>query len=761
MATIRDVAKRAGVSISTISNVMNNKGNISDKKYKEVMQVIKDLNYRPNFMARNLKNQKTRFVAVVMPSLEGHYATILKGIQTAIEDLGYLLLLRVTGEDANVETQVLYDLIALDVCGLIIVPCKEDKTLYEDLIERKIPTVFLERKVEGAQFSAVVFDNRSIVEELAVNSIRQYGAEEVMLITGKHSYSSEKDCADGFLDAFLHTQEGIQEQQLEHIAKTQILTGSLNKEKVFYTLFDAISRLPHVPKQFIVSSTQVAQTLQEVLFLSSSSASILALGTEEWRRSNQKTDTLVKVPRGALRLGIESVKILNQYIKNAVLFENRIHVIKKSEQRPSACGRFKVSRGTKLRVLLLESPSADAQMKLSIGYCRRNGCEIEFDVVKDYMSLNNMIVQQMQQKQAHHDILMVDIPWLQSYTENKYLYNLSEFIPQKEEVAHDYPYRIQRAFMPNRSMICGFPVMGTMQFMFYRKDLFENDEIRRAFEKENGFALHPPRTWTEFNIVAKFFTRKHNPLSPVEYGTTLCAGNGTSMVDEFLPRMWSFGGSMLGKRGEVLLRSTENVRALDSLRETYQLAPDQCGSYWWSEALKDLCGGKYAMVQGFSSLFPASATSADAGEHYNNIGIKSLPGNKPVLGGWSLCVNNYCKQPKEAYSYIRWLVSDTYKIQHLLLGGALPSILVSEDTLLRTEIPWVKYQLQGFKESRTRDVLRDKQGKIVDPLWLDNTYAKYILRALRGQDTSKEALFKLEQELLQVAQSGENGWSGG
>lgn len=68
MPTIKDVAKEAGVSIATVSNIMNNKASVSEETYQKVYEAIEKLDYKPNMLARNLKSNGVKFLGVIVPT---------------------------------------------------------------------------------------------------------------------------------------------------------------------------------------------------------------------------------------------------------------------------------------------------------------------------------------------------------------------------------------------------------------------------------------------------------------------------------------------------------------------------------------------------------------------------------------------------------------------------------------------------------------------------------------------------------------------
>ncbi len=744
MSTIKDVARKAGVSIATISNVINNKGSVSDETYRQVMRVIKEMNYRPSIVAKNLKKRKTRFIAVMMPSFEFHYASIFRGIQSVLDQENYFIIPKITNNDPVLEDQILSELMDMDVCGYLVVPSNHDHTLYKEIVKCKNPIIFLERKVEGFQFSAVVFDNKAVVERTALSCFERYGRDQVMLMVGDPDFSSEADCVDGFINACASRDgAGTITEQILH---DSVITGQIHSETTFFSIFDQVIQLDKIPKCFIVSNTQVARTLHEVLHILDSDSTVYALDSDEWRESNIERNNFVKIPRNALQLGIAGTQLLLDYIKNVIIFENTTHMVVSKEfiNTPNEIKIFP-NKKKSLKILALDSPTSDALKKMAVGYKKRFGYEVTVDTHK-YSEIHSLILNQIEQKRADHDILMIDIPWISYFKEKGFLYDMTGLVrTDQNQLLGDYPGIIRKSFSQAGAQITGIPIMATVQLLYYRKDLFESGEVQRNFERMYGFDLHPPRTWTEFNIVSKFFNRELNEKSPVEFGTSVCGANATGLVDEFLPRMWSFGGQMVNECGEPSIDSVENIRALKNLKESYKLVPNEYRNRWWDEEIRMLLSGKCAMIHGFSSLYPVSSTQAKQyGDYYSNIGVTYIPGGKPVLGGWMLGINAYCEKPEEAFEYIKWELSARYRTHNALLGWMLPVRSVYENTMLKLERPWMYFVWEGFATSNKRDIIRDSRGDIVDPYWLDIEIAKCVQDAVEDRISSEEALKKMD-----------------
>jgi LacI family repressor for deo operon, udp, cdd, tsx, nupC, and nupG len=104
MSNIQDVAKQAGVSVATVSRVLNDSSSVSPETRDKVLSVVKNLNYRPNLLGRNLRRTETRMVLVLLPTIANpFYARIVKGIEDIAHKNGYNIMLCNTDSDKNRE----------------------------------------------------------------------------------------------------------------------------------------------------------------------------------------------------------------------------------------------------------------------------------------------------------------------------------------------------------------------------------------------------------------------------------------------------------------------------------------------------------------------------------------------------------------------------------------------------------------------------------------------------------------------------------
>lgn len=193
-ATISDVAKKVGVSESTISRFLSG---FKVRNSEAIKRAIKELNYRPNIMARNLKSGKTGMIAVVVPDVTNpFFASVVRGAELAAGD-DYMIQLISTSDDAEREASAIKRLIGR-VDGLIYVPSQENSSALSIVDAGSLPIVFVDRVVTKAKgFDSVLADNFS-GGQLAVDHLVSHGHTDIAHIAGPISSTPGKARADGY-----------------------------------------------------------------------------------------------------------------------------------------------------------------------------------------------------------------------------------------------------------------------------------------------------------------------------------------------------------------------------------------------------------------------------------------------------------------------------------------------------------------------------------------------------------------------------------
>lgn len=188
MATIKDVAKKAGVSSATVSRVLADKPYVSKSVKQKVMDAVDALNYRPNRVASSLRKQSSQIIGIVVSDIRNTFFT---EIARAIEDTANTHEMSVffcnTDEDPEKERFYLNTLLDENVAGIIISPTSEKSEDFTTLLNSKLPVVTIDRRIEGANIDSVLGANVHSSRQLTQH-VLDAGFKRVAAVIGlKHS----------------------------------------------------------------------------------------------------------------------------------------------------------------------------------------------------------------------------------------------------------------------------------------------------------------------------------------------------------------------------------------------------------------------------------------------------------------------------------------------------------------------------------------------------------------------------------------------
>jgi len=198
MTTINDVAKQAGVSPVTVSRVINNAGNVSASTKARVEQAIADLGYVPSGAAQSLRSKRTKTLALIVPDIQNAFwTTVARGIEDAAQSRGYSIFLCNTDENGAKQRHNLDAVISRRVDGVIIAPTDSDAKSLEPLRRRNLPTVVVDRHINGWDVDTVSSDSISASRTL-VQHLINLGHKRIAVISGPMKASTASDRIYGY-----------------------------------------------------------------------------------------------------------------------------------------------------------------------------------------------------------------------------------------------------------------------------------------------------------------------------------------------------------------------------------------------------------------------------------------------------------------------------------------------------------------------------------------------------------------------------------
>ncbi len=200
---LKSIAKRTGVSISTVSRVLSGKHEqyrISAGTVRRVMNEAKRVNYKPSFLAQSLRTKKTYTIGLVVPSLSNHYfASIASEIIFEARQYGYIVILLDTFEDEENERECINTLLTRNIDGMILVPCGERADFLEE-IDQQTPLVLVDRYFEETSLSYVHTDNYQGALD-GVNLLIEHGHQRIHCIQGVPHSMPSRERVRGYMDA--------------------------------------------------------------------------------------------------------------------------------------------------------------------------------------------------------------------------------------------------------------------------------------------------------------------------------------------------------------------------------------------------------------------------------------------------------------------------------------------------------------------------------------------------------------------------------
>ena len=182
MPTIKDVALKAGVTVTTVSRVMNNRGYLSEKTKEKVRQAMQELDYHPSEVARSLAQKQTTLLGVIVPSLlHPYYSEVINALEYHASILGLKLLVCNAQRNAQKEAEYIDMLKANKVAGIIL--CTQSRNAVSSLVN--LPVVTLERSISPS-VPAVLCDNE-MGGRLAAEHLLSRGCKHLVMINGGRS----------------------------------------------------------------------------------------------------------------------------------------------------------------------------------------------------------------------------------------------------------------------------------------------------------------------------------------------------------------------------------------------------------------------------------------------------------------------------------------------------------------------------------------------------------------------------------------------
>lgn len=675
MATIKDIARLAGVSQGTVSNVLNGRNIVSSDKIARVMKAVEESGYVLNEKAHFLRKGTAKVLGVILPDLHDRfYLDFFASFKQYAEKMSYSVELFLTHDDAEQEKEAAGRLRSRMVEGVAVFTAVTDGSQpYKEAGFSDDNVIFVTRR-PSYDCQYLGFDYEKAGREMArVSADKKY--TQAALMSETLSRFEKREFRDAFVKAM-----GELSPRCEII---ESVTGRSGRYQNVIQLFTGVS----APQAVFTENYSLASVVHTVHknFFHRQPLDIYTLSPQY----SMPEDDFIKYEMDARLLGRMSAEYLIE--KPGTGFGERVLEAKGFSTWPSG---VTVSTGKTLMIATISSPTMRAIQSMVNLYEDYSGVKVRLVELSGntlYNRLDNW------GDTSSYDIVRLDVNWFPWFAK-KIFEPLGNIDPAVQRKMSGFLPNVVKKYSEVDGEIYAFPGTSCVQLLFYRKDLFDNSQLKRQYYEKTKKELAPPETFEEFNRIAEFFTASLNPDSPVKYGCTLVAGDADLAGMEFLLRYFSHTQNLFDEKGQILADREAARKAMLEVLEAKRCSAPALRS-WWLEAAQDFAGGEAAMTIQFINhvsdfMGPDSVVS-------DRIGWAMVPGGNPMLGGSVLGISKYSRQKKESLDFLKWISRDDIATANILLGGMSARSASYENSEVIADYPWIPFARECFGRSHT------------------------------------------------------------
>jgi len=712
LATIKDIAREAGVSHGTVSNVLNKTGKVSTEKIQMVEEVAKRLGYKVNVQARQLRGGSSRIICVILPNIQlQSYVDLYDQIQQIFTAADYDVILYTTNRIPASEKKIWEKAFSLKPDAVICSTCLE-QIPDQNMIDFPIVLIDYIHQSDNHYISYATFDFAAAANEIAF-FVQENQFTNVALFTT----SGASACKTLFCQTLTELLS----------APIKVTPFSSDDKLMFHKSFEIVSSKEEYDLIITFSSEQ-AECIHQASMHTKTTRLPRIISLASYRT----------IPDSRFLSYELNYKYMGRHISEKLLEniqEEQLKTITFSFVNEGFRYRFpyltKIENCT-INILTLESPASNALNMILPDFYKRTGITANLTILpfdELYDTIRTM------GGSGYYDLIRSDVAWLSHLAEKTYL-PLEESAINVDAILDSLIDDTKDSFTKAGDTIYTLPFDPSIQLLFYRSDLFEDAKVRRQYYELNKEELNVPNTFEEYNKIAAFFTRDINPASPVSHGTTLTFGSAGVAACDFLPRLLAMKKSTFNEEGILTVNTPAIMGAMNNYIQTYRCT-DRSVNKWWKQSVENFSKGDTAMTITFSN-HASHLINSKYSSVVDCLGFSAIPGNTPLLGGGVIGISKASRHPEAACEFLKWVYSDEIASILTVLGGTSANRSIYTSGEITSLFPW----LETVRSSFSKGLRRTESFRY--PLFNEKTFENILGTAVRssvtGMMSPKEAL---------------------
>lgn len=229
---MKDIAKIAGVSVNTVSRALNDRPEINEETKRNIKKIAQELHYVPNTIAASLASKKSKTIGLVIPDLcDPFFAMQARGVEDAAKKNGYSVIIINTDEIPQNELDAITTLYGIRVAGVILTSVSLGMGHIEEMENRELPLVLLNRYLRQFDTDYVINDHRK-GSYVATKHLLDLGHERIGIILGPERITSVQDRLSGYLNAMDEAGIKLSNEYVIHGENLKPATGELLSEEL-------------------------------------------------------------------------------------------------------------------------------------------------------------------------------------------------------------------------------------------------------------------------------------------------------------------------------------------------------------------------------------------------------------------------------------------------------------------------------------------------------------------------------------------------
>lgn len=330
---IKQIAKAAGVSVATVSRVMNHPENVAPKTRDKILKIMEEEEYKPNWFAQGLNFNKTKTIGLVIPHmLNTMYMEIAKGVEDVAQQKGYITFMCNVEKDRDIEKNYIEQLLTRRVDGIILMFSSLDEKFIKTVEEQGVPVVLIGEGKCAEAFNTVKVDCKLGAEKM-VEQLIENGHESIGILYGNDPEQESADMLEGYKNVLKKHNIKILDEYIKSVENT-IEGGYLGAKKLM---------ADGAPKAIFTTSDEIAYGAMDAIKDADLKVpeDIAVAGFGNARMSNLVEPKLTTVELPFHKMGVYGARLLFDLIEA----EDRDDEEIKGEDEPR-----KIILQTKLRI---------------------------------------------------------------------------------------------------------------------------------------------------------------------------------------------------------------------------------------------------------------------------------------------------------------------------------------------------------------------------------------------------------------------------